>query len=73
VAGGHRTILIDAWVNALPGAQGLARSVMKLVGHMSEPDDGLTLRHQPSSVTDPAAACGGLLICCVREQLCLHP
>jgi glycosyltransferase involved in cell wall biosynthesis len=44
MAGGHRTILIDARVNALPGAHGLARSVMKLVGHMGEPDDGLTLR-----------------------------
>ncbi len=44
MAGGRRTILIDARVNALPGAHGLARSVMKLVEHMSEPDDGLTLR-----------------------------
>ncbi len=44
MAGGRRAILIDARVNALPGAHGLARSVMKLVGHMSEPDDGLTLR-----------------------------
>ena len=44
MAGGRRAILIDARVNALPGAHGLARSVMKLVGHMSEPDDGLALR-----------------------------
>ena len=44
MAGGRRSILIDARVNALPGAHGLARSVMKLVAHMSEPDDGLTLR-----------------------------
>ncbi len=44
MAGGHRSILVDARVNALPGAHGLARSVMKLVGHMSEPDGGLTLR-----------------------------
>ncbi len=44
MAGGRRSILIDARVNALPGAHGLARSVMKLVEHMSEPEDGLTLR-----------------------------
>jgi len=44
MAGGRRSILIDARVNALPGAHGLARSVMKLVAHMREPDDGLALR-----------------------------
>ncbi len=38
------SILIDARVNALPGGHGLARSVMKLVAHMSEPADGLALR-----------------------------
>jgi glycosyltransferase involved in cell wall biosynthesis len=31
-------------VNALPGAHGLARSVMQLVAHMNEPEDGLALR-----------------------------
>ena len=44
MAGSGRSILIDARVNALPGAHGLARSVMKLVAHMGEPDDGLALR-----------------------------
>jgi glycosyltransferase involved in cell wall biosynthesis len=44
MAGNRRSILIDARVNALPGAHGLARSVMKLVAHMPEPDDGLALR-----------------------------
>jgi glycosyltransferase involved in cell wall biosynthesis len=37
-------MLIDARVNAFPGAHGIARSVMKLVAHMSEPADGLALR-----------------------------
>jgi glycosyltransferase involved in cell wall biosynthesis len=44
MAGGRRAILIDARVNGFPGAHGLARSVMKLVAHMSEPADGLALR-----------------------------
>ena len=44
MAGGRRSILIDARVNGFPGAYGLARSVMKLAAHMSEPDGGLTLR-----------------------------
>lgn len=44
MAASGRSILIDARVNALPGAHGLARSVMKLVAHMGEPDDGLALR-----------------------------
>jgi hypothetical protein len=34
---GKRSILIDARVNGFPGAHGLARSVMKLTAHMSEP------------------------------------
>ena len=42
--GDRRSILIDARVNAFPGAHGIARSVMKLVAHMSEPADGLALR-----------------------------
>jgi glycosyltransferase involved in cell wall biosynthesis len=41
---GRRSILIDARVNGFPGAYGLARSVMKLTVHMSEPADGLILR-----------------------------
>jgi glycosyltransferase involved in cell wall biosynthesis len=41
---GKRSILIDARVNGFPGAHGLARSVMKLTAHMSEPADGLALR-----------------------------
>jgi len=40
----HRSILIDARVNGFPGAHGLARSVLKLVAHMSEPAEGLVLR-----------------------------
>jgi glycosyltransferase involved in cell wall biosynthesis len=44
MAGGRGSILIDARVNGFPGAHGLARSVMKLVAHMSEPADGLALR-----------------------------
>ena len=44
MAGGRRSILIDARVNALPGAHGLARSVLQLIAHMSEPEDGLALR-----------------------------
>jgi glycosyltransferase involved in cell wall biosynthesis len=44
MAGGRGSILIDARVNGFRGAHGLARSVMKLVAHMSEPTDGLALR-----------------------------
>ncbi len=44
MASGGRSILIDARVNGFPGAHGLARSVMKLVAHMSEPAGGLALR-----------------------------
>jgi glycosyltransferase involved in cell wall biosynthesis len=55
MAGGRRSILIDARVNALPGAHGLARSVMKLVAHMREPDDGLALR-RAAVMTAPSQA-----------------
>jgi len=44
MAGGRDSILIDARVNGFPGAHGLARSVMKLVAHMSQPTGGLALR-----------------------------
>jgi len=44
MASSDRSILIDARVNALPGAHGLARSVMKLAGHMAQEGDGLALR-----------------------------
>ena len=44
MAGGRRSILMDARVNGFPGAYGLARSVMKLAAHMGEPDGGLALR-----------------------------
>ena len=44
MAGGHRSIVIDARVNGLPGAHGIARSVMKLVAHMGQAGDGLALR-----------------------------
>jgi glycosyltransferase involved in cell wall biosynthesis len=39
-----RSILIDARVNGLAGAHGLARSVLKLAAHMGQSDDGLVLR-----------------------------
>ena len=41
---GRGSVLIDARVNGFPGAHGLARSVMKLTAHMSEPADSLPLR-----------------------------
>ncbi len=44
MASGRRSILIDARVNGLPGAHGIARSVMKLAAHMPQGDDGLILR-----------------------------
>jgi len=44
MAAGRRSILIDARVNAMPGAYGLARSVMELAAHMPPPADGLLLR-----------------------------
>src|ERR1022692_661297 len=44
MAGGGRSILIDARVNGLPGAHGIARSVMKLAAHMAPADDDLALR-----------------------------
>jgi glycosyltransferase involved in cell wall biosynthesis len=44
MAGSRRSIVIDARVNGFPGAHGLARSVMKLVAHMSEPPGDLALR-----------------------------
>jgi glycosyltransferase involved in cell wall biosynthesis len=44
MAAGGCSIVIDARVNAMPGAYGLARSVMGLAAHMPEPADGLALR-----------------------------
>ena len=44
MVGFRRSIVIDARVNGFPGAHGLARSVMKLIAHMSEPTDRLVLR-----------------------------
>jgi glycosyltransferase involved in cell wall biosynthesis len=44
MAGSRRSIVIDARVNGFPGAHGLARSVMKLAAHMSEPPGDLALR-----------------------------
>ena len=43
------SIVIDARVNALTGAHGIARSVMKLTAHLAEPGDGLRLRVLVSS------------------------
>lgn len=39
-----RSILVDARVNAFPGAHGIARSVMQLAAHMPRPAGGLALR-----------------------------
>jgi glycosyltransferase involved in cell wall biosynthesis len=44
MASSRRSILIDARVNGLPGAHGIARSVMKLAAHMGQGDDGLILQ-----------------------------
>jgi glycosyltransferase involved in cell wall biosynthesis len=44
MVGGRRSIVIDARVNGMSGAHGLARSLMKLTAHMSEPRDDLALR-----------------------------
>ncbi len=40
----RRTILVDARVNGLAGAHGIARSVMKLAAHIEQADDDLALR-----------------------------
>ncbi len=39
-----RSILIDARVNAWPGAHGLARTTLKLTEHMGPSQEGLALR-----------------------------
>jgi glycosyltransferase involved in cell wall biosynthesis len=44
MTGDRRSILIDARVNALPGAHGIARSVMQLAAHMTPPPGGRALR-----------------------------
>jgi glycosyltransferase involved in cell wall biosynthesis len=41
---GRPTILIDARVNAMAGAHGIARAVMKLAAHLARHDDDLTVR-----------------------------
>jgi len=41
---GRPTILIDARVNAMAGAHGIARSAMKLTAHLARDDDDLTVR-----------------------------
>ncbi len=43
MTGDRRSILIDARVNALPGAHGIARSVMQLAAHLA-PSGGRALR-----------------------------
>jgi glycosyltransferase involved in cell wall biosynthesis len=40
----RQAILIDARVNGMAGAHGIARSVMKLVAHFGQADDDLALR-----------------------------
>jgi len=40
----RRSILIDARVNGVPGAHGLARSVLGLASQLAEPPDGSALR-----------------------------
>ena len=44
MGGGPRSIVIDARVNGFPRAHGIARSVMQLIRHMPQADDGLALR-----------------------------
>jgi glycosyltransferase involved in cell wall biosynthesis len=44
MAAGRRCVLVDARVNGLPGAHGIARSVLKLTAHMPEWNDGLDVR-----------------------------
>jgi glycosyltransferase involved in cell wall biosynthesis len=44
MATGQRSILVDARLNGIPGAHGLARSVMKLAEHMGRSRPGLALR-----------------------------
>jgi glycosyltransferase involved in cell wall biosynthesis len=44
MATGQRSILVDARLNGIPGAHGLARSVMKLAEHMGRSGNGLALR-----------------------------
>src|SRR5215472_7919091 len=41
---GRPTILVDARVNAMAGAHGIARSVMKLTAHLALGDDDLAVR-----------------------------
>src|ERR1700733_14388444 len=41
---GRPAILIDARVNGMPGAHGIARSVMKLAAHLEPADDGLAVK-----------------------------
>ncbi len=41
---GRPTILVDARVNAMAGAHGIARSVMKLTAHLARADDDMTVR-----------------------------
>ncbi len=41
---GPRSIVIDARVNGMPGAHGLARSVIRLAEHLGRVDDRLTVR-----------------------------
>ena len=44
MTGDRRSILIDARVNALPGAHGIARSVLQLAAHLPPPPGGRALR-----------------------------
>jgi len=41
---GRQAILIDARVNGMAGAHGIARSVMKLAAHLEPADDGLAVK-----------------------------
>ena|ERR1022692_3025430 len=44
MTGDRRSILIDGRVNGLPGAHGLARSLVGLAENLGQADDGLTVR-----------------------------
>ena len=44
MARARKAILVDARINGLAGAYGIARSVMKLTAHLGQADDGLDLK-----------------------------
>ena len=79
---GGRSILIDARVNARPGAQGLARSVLKLTEHMGPSRDGLAPRianlpewraHLLTRLHRQAGATGDARLAALHTELAAYP